>query len=458
MTLSQNDIEVNRIETNYYSSKAKIIVKQKLFFIFPEFDHSYSRFESIKKYFKENLLEEYGHFFRYCLEQNLDKLEIDFSNYSLENVDALMKKLKTCTLEGELSFEKYFDVTDSFLKNLKIKTSTITNSNIQNNEIKTIEDSKIINSQNLFDISGSNMEIESNLKISNLISNSSGNEKTIIQNSELENIEINSSRAKDSRIKNKDIKKINNSYIVNSQNLFDISGSNMEIESNLKISNLISSSSGNEKTIIQNSELDNLKIKNSNIVNSKLSSIEIKSSKLININNLKGDSENYCQINNSKLKNLQNSQIIRGKLIINNSIINSKNVIFYNNENETIEIKNANIKEDASFFNNAKVTNANISGNSVVYGNGEIYGINNIDESEEPHNQLQVSGYSKIFDNAKVKDKTIVSGFVNIYGEAETTDSPKIYGKINILDDARISGNAELSKEEIINKYEERFE
>ena len=251
------------------------------------------------------------------------------------------------------------------------------------------------------------------------------------------------------------------------------------------------------KAQIYKSHINNLLLNNSKIINSKIifnnkEKLKIKSSYIRNVKNLvidnnvkniikdrknKDDDFLISLIKNGVILNLNNNQKIEGRIEIINSLIKSNNIILFNNRYEEIKIKNSILLEDCSVQGNVEIENILLKGNAALFGNAKIKGafffkdLNILDDrliksfwelndlyDQNSNNILLISGFTKIFDKTLINGTAKISGNINIYGESEIQDSPKIYGKINVLDDARVSGNIELFNEEIINKYDERFE
>ncbi len=275
-------------------------------------------------------------------------------------------------------------------------------------------------------------------------------ESIIGMNTILNNIDISNSEIEKSTIINDEQMELNNSKIIDSNKIKNLSGYGFDINSNKKIENVNSKSEGNEKSIIIDSELNNIDISNSEIEKSKIVNFIVENnSKIENVIYL-NSKNNKSVIIETNIFGLQNYQEINGEILLMNSELSSEKLIFQNNLDEKIIIENSKIEGDASIFGNSEIRNGFISGNAVLFDESKVNGIDK--------NELKISGYSKIFGKAIIKDSPKISGFVNIYGESEVHDSVKIYGSVNILDDARISGNAKLYNKEIINKYEERFE
>lgn len=328
--------------------------------------------------------------------------------------------------------------------------------------------------------------------------------------------------------------KIENSIIKCEFN--NLTKNNNFIESSIIKNSIVFETSGRKSTF-ENLNINNSLIENININDSLIKNTNIKSNEISEINNSEiSDVFNWVIdqkliLNEVLIKKIINSIKIKGSILIEKTIINSENVILYNEFDDYIKIKNSIISEDSSIQNNSFINNALIKGNAVIFENCQIDGEispleiktdenkkifkfsivdyqkilgpikkleNEKDVTKQPQpirtsyfnpqpifsrrsvktseffigqktkrifnslnnndSLLSISGYTKIYEKAKISGSPKISGFVNIYGEAEIVDSPIIYGKINIFDDARISGKAELIKEEVINKYEERYE
>jgi len=257
----------------------------------------------------------------------------------------------------------------------------------------------------------------------------------IMENVELKNIVVKNSKIFNSKILNDKILEISDCGIHNVKKIHNIQGNNFKIWDC-------------ENNELENVELDESKIVQSNIYGANDCFLFISNSTIKNVKFLKCGIDSEI-INNSNIDSLINPQLIEGTIKIDDVKISSENVILFNEKKQKISISNSEITEDVSIFNNANIKNAKLSGNATFFNNTKVIG--------SKKNSIEISGYVKSFEKSYIKDDAKISGFINIYGESEISGLPTIYGIVNILDDARVSGKTELKEKEIINKYMEKY-